>query len=222
MGEVVGGIFGYAGARRAANAQIQAANIAAQAALTGYNWLTGPGFQYVSPYLETGRGALPIVAGATDALAQLTGVQPITDPVNNAFTRYLDSTGYKFQLGQGINAISSSGAARGLLQSGGTAKALMSYGQNLASTTFNNYLQNLIATASAAQNRAALGQTATAQIGGAGSQGGVGASNALIQGGLSAANSQMAAMTNLGGAIGGGLNYLMGGYNPFAMGGGGW
>ncbi len=37
----------------------------------------------------------------------------------------------------------SSNAAKGLLNSGATLKALTKYGQNLGSTTFNNYLSQL-------------------------------------------------------------------------------
>jgi hypothetical protein len=221
MGDIVGGIFGYMGAKSAAKAQVQAAQIAAQAALTGFNWLTGPGFKYEEPYLDTGIAGLQNVQGANNAIAQLLGVQPITDQTNNAFTNYLNSTGYNFQLNQGINAINASAAAKGLLQSGGTAKALSQYGQNLASTTFGNYLQQLTNLAGSSQNQAAMGQTALAQIGGAGSMGGGNASAALLQGGLSAANSNMAAYTNLGRAIGGGINFLTsGGFG--GVGGFGW
>lgn len=220
MGDIVGGIFGAVGASQAASAQKEAAQIAAQAALTGFNWLTGPGMQYEQPYLQAGSNALPNEQNANNAVGELLGYRPLTPGTTSSFDNYLNSTGYKFQLGQGINAINSSASAKGLLQSGGTAKGLEQYGQNLASTTFNNYLQQLIAGAGASHNQATLGQTALSQIGGAGSQGGGNAASALIQGGLAAANSQTAMYGSLGNAIGGAANNFLGG--GFGGGGGGY
>ena len=222
MGDVVGGIFGAMGASKAADAQVEAARIAADAALTGYHWITGPGFQYAQPYLQTGTSALPTVSNALNAQSQLLGLSPVTDQTKQAFNNYLGSTGYQFQLNQGQNAIASSAAMKGLLNSGGTAKALEQYGQNLASTTFNNYLNQVGQTGINAQNVAGLGQTEIAQIAGAGSQGGVGASNALLQGGLSAANSRAGMWQGIGSAIGGGMNFLAsGGFGAGGFGGGG-
>lgn len=220
MGDIIGGIFGAVGANNAANAQRESAQIAATAALTGFNWLTGPGSQYTQPYLNTGTSALPMVSGANNQIAELLGVKPVTQQTTDAFNNYLGSTGYNFQLDQGNNAVNSSASAKGLLQSGGTAKALQERGQNLASTTFGNYIGQLAGLAGTAQNQAALGQTAISQIGGAGSQGGGNAANALLQGGLAAANSQANMWRNVGGAVGGGVSNFLGG-NGF-MGGGGW
>lgn len=46
--------------------------------------------------------------------------------------------GYKFRLGEGEKALQQSAAARGLLNTGGTAKDLIGYGQSFASNEFNN------------------------------------------------------------------------------------
>lgn len=56
---------------------------------------------------------------------------------------WLSSTGGKFMLDQGSKAITGNAAAKGLLNSGATAKALTGYGQNLAATQSQNYLGNL-------------------------------------------------------------------------------
>jgi hypothetical protein len=222
MGDIVGGIFGAVGANQAASAQRDAANIAAQAALTGYNYLTGPGAATQQQYIGAGTSALPNVQNANNTVAQLLGTQPLGANATNGFQNYLGSTGYNFQKQEGINAINSSASAKGLLQSGGTAKSLEQYGQNLASTTFGNYLAQLTGSASSSQNQAALGQTAISQIAGAGSQGGGNASSALIQGGLSAANSLAAGYTNAGRAVGSGINFLSsGGFGGDFSGGGG-
>jgi hypothetical protein len=46
--------------------------------------------------------------------------------------------GYQFRMDEGLKAIDRSAAARGSLNSGATLKALTNYGQNLASSEYNN------------------------------------------------------------------------------------
>lgn len=57
-----------------------------------------------------------------------------------AFDNYLNSTGYRFQMKEGQDAIATSAASRGLLNSGATAKALTKFGQGTGSKYFNDYL----------------------------------------------------------------------------------
>ena len=80
---------------------------------------------------------------ANGMAANLLGVGGDPTAANAAFQNYLGSTGYNFQLGQGQNAVASSNSAAGLLNSGSAIKGLAKYGQNLASTSFQNYLGNL-------------------------------------------------------------------------------
>lgn len=77
---------------------------------------------------------------AQNALAGLLGLNGDAAQ-GNGFQNYLNSSGYKFQLGEGQNAITSSNAAAGLLNSGSALKRLTSYGQGLA----GNYLQQYMA-----------------------------------------------------------------------------
>ena len=69
--------------------------------------------------------------------------------------------GYQFQMDQGLKALDRSASARGLLRSGRQQKALMEYGQGLASTTFGDYLNRLAAISG-------TGQTSAQSIGTAG------------------------------------------------------
>jgi hypothetical protein len=149
----------------------------------------------------------------------------------DAFDQYKGSTGYQFQLGQGMNALNSNAAAKGLLDSGGTAKALTQYGQNLASTTFNNYLTQLSGLNSAQGGTAQMGQNALGQIGTVGTASGSGAANAIIAGGNATAggisgiantigNSLGSAFNTIGGFGGGGSAYT--GNNSYPAGGGLW
>lgn len=107
-----------------------------------------------SPFISTG-------AGANNAIAALLGVGGDPAAQQNAFNTFRNSTGYQFQLDQGNNAITSSAAARGLLNSGSALKAREKYGQGLASNYFSQYLNQL---GGLTQNSLAAGNL----IGGAG------------------------------------------------------
>ena len=166
MGSLVGGIISglgsYFGAKAQASAETHAADLASQTALTGYNYLNNNAAN--QQYQANG-------AGANSAQAQLLGLSPITDATKNGFQNYLGSTGYNFQLGQGTNAIASQGAASGLLNSGGTGKALEQYGQNIGGQYFNNYLSQLGGVSQAGQaaifapaNAAGQGEGAGANV----------------------------------------------------------
>lgn len=87
------------------------------------------------PYIDRGNTA----GNALSGFLGLNGAQPQSD----AFKNYLSSTGYNFQLDQGVNAINSNKATAGLLNSGANLKALNKYGQGVASTYAGNYTNDL-------------------------------------------------------------------------------
>lgn len=60
-----------------------------------------------------------------------------------AFENYLNSTGYQFQMDQGIDAIEGSQAAKGMLRSGDTLKGITEFGQGMGRKYFENYLNRL-------------------------------------------------------------------------------
>ena len=134
MGALIGGLVSGVGSYLASRQQAKAQEQAAQTALTGYNYLRGSAEN--NQYITNG-------AAANNSQAQLLGQAPITDATKNGFTNYLGSTGYNFNLKSGSDAIASQGAASGLLNSGGTGKALIDYGQNVGQQYFNNYLSQL-------------------------------------------------------------------------------
>lgn len=84
-----------------------------------------------------------MTSGVSNALAGLLGIGGDPAAASAAFDNFRNSTGYQFQLGEGMNAITSNAATRGLLNSGATVKAAQQYGQNLASNYFSNYLSQL-------------------------------------------------------------------------------
>ena len=65
-----------------------------------------------------------------------------TQAQQDAFNNFKNSSGYNFDLQQGTNAITGSAAAKGLLNSGSTAKAISNYGQNTANNFLQQYIQN--------------------------------------------------------------------------------
>lgn len=151
-GAVAGGVIGAAGS-------IFGGSKGASDALKGYNYLTGK--NGVTGEVANGNAA-------NTAESQLLGTAPVSGQTQNGLNNYLNSTGYKFQQQQGTDAITGSAAARGLLNSGATAKALTAYGQGLAGSSFNNYLGQL-------NTQTQQGLTASGQIGAAGTQGGTAA-----------------------------------------------
>lgn len=188
MGSIIGGILGGIGSLIGGSTEKAADDKAAEQALTGYNYLTsGAGSSATSSYINNG-------ANANNTISALLGTGGDTAAAQEAYNNYLNSTGYQFQLSSGQDAINSDQAAKGLLNSGATAKALTQYGQNLASTTFNNYLSQLSGLSTA-------GQTSLGQVASAGSAGGASASQATQAGGSAQAS-------GINGALGGFGNVL--------------
>jgi len=65
------------------------------------------------------------------------------DELSDGFEGFKRKAGFDFQLGQGMRGITGTGAASGLLRSGGTGRALVDYGNNLQSGMYGNYLDRL-------------------------------------------------------------------------------
>lgn len=112
--------------------------------------------QELSGQVNNGNGANNLIAGLLgtggDPAAAASGLQA-----------FRNSAGYQSQLDTGLDAINSNAAARGLLNSGSTLKGLTRYGQELGSSFYDKYLNNLFQ-----QN--SQGLQAAGIIGGAGGQ----------------------------------------------------
>lgn len=176
MGGVVGGIAGGILGNRAANRQADATREATQQAV-----------QQVQPFRETG-------VQAQNFLAQALGLQG-GDAADQAFQNFLGNTGFQQELQAGSQAITGNAAARGLLNSGATARGLQEFGQGLAQSRFQNFLGNLGGLANQGVNAATFAGQA-------------------LQGGLTqAAGQQGAGQQQLAGGIGGALGGLLPGLN---------
>jgi hypothetical protein len=222
LGDIVGGIIGGIGSLFGSNQAASKENEAAGTALTGYNYLSGnPLIQQSQSNATTAMGnqnaalgaagqAIGGQAGTVNDISQLLTSNGTNNP---AFQNYLNSTGYNFQVGQGEQAINNNAAAKGLLNSGATAKALTSYGQGTAAQSFNNYLGQLGTTANLqGSNATALGSlagayggqvaqglTSATAVGQAGTTGGANAGQFQAQAGQSIGSGTANAFNILGG-----------------------
>ena len=168
-------IYGAVQANRAGNAQANAArDAAAQQAAANNNSLS-----MLAPWRQAGERGLNLFA---DQVAQ----------------PFQQSPGYQFTYDEAMRGVMQNQAARGLVGSGSTLRALQDRGAGLASQEYGNYMNRLAALSG-------LGQTAAGQ--GAGMmQQGIGAQNNLM---LAGAGAQASGMNQSANALMGGANNLL-------------
>jgi len=95
------------------------------------------------PYLQGAlSGNVSNGSGAGNQIADMLGLNG-GPAQNQGFSNWQNSTGYQFGLNQGMQSINGNAATNGLLNSGGTLKALDTYGQNYANTQYGNYTNQL-------------------------------------------------------------------------------
>ncbi len=223
---VIGAGASIYGANKAADAQTQAADNAANTQLDMYNTTRGD----LLPYNQAGQQALNSLKGANYYTQDI----PITDPSNIlADPNSIQSKAYDFTKTQGLKAVQNSAAARGLGSSGAALKGAASFATGLADNTYQNLwgmskdvfnMGNINNTNAfnRLQTIVSGGQNAAAQTGTAGASAATGASNAQI----GAGNAQAAGWNATGGAINTAANNV-GGYAAYkglygGNGGGGW
>jgi hypothetical protein len=177
------------GSKKAADAQKDAAKKAAktqQEALAAQTELA-------KPYVEAGK----------NALAEYQKLAPYQD---FGMAQFQADPGYQFRMSEGMKALERSAAARGLLQSGGTLKGIQQYGQNLASSEYENafsrYLTQREARMDPYRYLTGMGQAAAAgQAANVGTTGAALADIAAQRGNVQAAGT-MGAVNALAGGIG--------------------
>lgn len=131
-GSIVGGAMSSSAAKNAAKTQASTAN--QQIAANNANRAQILGLS--QPNIDRGNAASDIYAG----LLNVGG-----DPAKSAaaLSAYRNSTGYQDLLNTGLGAVNSSAYARGMGDSGATAKALQKTGQAYANQNTQQYLGNL-------------------------------------------------------------------------------
>lgn len=170
-------------------------------ALSEYDSVLDQALGAQQPYSQAGQ------AGLNELMAAL-GLGSAEENAG-ALNRFRGSPGYDFQMGEGVNALDRSAAARGGLYSGAQGMALTQFGQGLADSTFNNRLNHLAGLAGLGERTAT--NEAGMRLGVAGSRAGIrmGGLNAITgantnigqaqaTGITGAANQWTGAMNNIG------------------------
>lgn len=188
-GSIIGGAMNSGAASDAADAQVQAANKAAETQLNIYNQTRSD----LAPYLNMGTGAL-------SQLSKMLGIGTTGAPDNSQlFDALRNYPGYQFSFDEGLRALNQSGAARGLLNSGATIQNATKFGQGMAQSVLGNYLDRL-------GNIATMGGNAGAQTGNAGVATGANVGNAYMNAGSAAGAGIMGSNMAMTGGINQALN----------------
>jgi hypothetical protein len=180
-------------AEDAANAQLQGSQESVAEQRRQYD-LTRADF---APWRDAGKTALGQLGG-------LTGL-PGYDKVD-----FTASPGYQFRMDEGTKAIDRSAAARGMLRSGPTLKALDRYSQGLASDEYTNQFNRLAAISG-------IGQTATNSTAAAGAGAANNISNALTQAGQARASSYIGQANAYANGAAGVANSVNGGVSNYLL-----
>lgn len=190
------GAIGAGAAKSAAKTQVQAQEDALAQQKQMFSTVQGE----LQPFITAGTGAI----GSVQNLLGLTGTggtagTPDTTAMNNALAA---TPGYQFALNQGEQAVQSNMAAQGLASSGAAIKGAESYAEGLASTTYQQQLNNYLSLMGS-------GQQAAEALGGMGLQSQaqsnaltVGAGQSAASGTVGAANSITGALSGVAGSLG--------------------
>jgi hypothetical protein len=150
-----------------------------------------------APYRGLGESAIP-------AYQALLGIGPKGQRLSpqQISQQLTQMPGYQFQLSQGLDATKRQAAAMGLGLSGNTLQALDKYSQGLASTSYQNQLENLL-------NPIKIGQASAANQAAAASQTGANLGNIYGAQGQNQANIATGMVGGITNAIGGATNNLV-------------
>ena len=167
--------------------------------LGGLNMLLGGGMQprRVGGTTTTSPTTYRTSDGRTFASLEEAQAWANANPTGGTEYQGLQKTpGYDFQLSQGLDAVQSSAAARGMLNSGATMNAVNTFGQGLANQEYNNYLNRLSGVASNGQNAAGATAAAAGNYGGMGANALAGIGNAQSTGAIAQGNAFNSAIGN--------------------------
>lgn len=163
--DIGGAIIGANASKNAANTQAAAANHAAdlesQASANALDFQKqqyNTSQQQQAPWLQAGQTALGQLSSGTAPGGSLVTPYGQSFSAPTGLTEQNDP-GYQARLQLGTDAIQKSAAARGSVVTGGTAKALDSFGQDYASNEYNNVYNRALGTYDTNFNAYNLGQT---------------------------------------------------------------
>jgi hypothetical protein len=160
----------------------------------GVQGMAGGGGQIADP---PQTGSKPISPGSTPSMASGGGAGPTQanvsptrtqDPAQSINQWLTQLPGYQFQLQQGTQAVENSAAARGMQLSSNDMHAIDQFGQGLAGTTFNQWLDRLNNLSTQGANAATGNATNIMQTSGMIGNNMIGAGNALAAGQVATGN----------------------------------
>lgn len=226
VGSVISGSMSAKAAKGAADTQAAAANRAADMSMAQYQQTRAD----LTPYRESGATGLRLMQeaiyggdGGVPNLLVAQGFAPAPGGFGAKMTfdptqAQLEQTpGYQFLRDQGLQAVQSSAAARGLGVSGEAMKGAARFAEGLAGTTLGQqqqiFQQNLQNVMNPLQALTGIGQSATNQTGNFGQT----ATSQAAQAGMSGAASQAAGIVGSANAYGGIVNSVAGAPANFLM-----
>lgn len=163
----------------------------------------------LDPFIKRGNAA-------GDRISALLNLGGDTAGAEDAFQKYLDSSGYKFQVSQGVNAVQQGAVSKGLLKSGAAIKGLDAFGQGIGSSYFEKYLSSL-------SGEEGKGLTGASALAGVGQSYGNSVANITTNAAEDSANSKLINARNISDLLGG-VSSLAGrqlGTSSYGGGGGG-
>ncbi len=185
VGSIGSGLLGLFGADSAAKQQKNAANQALQLEQNQFAQTRSD----LAPYRDAGG------AGINQLLALL-GLGP--GGAGGQQTALAGTPGYQFTLDQGMQGLQNSLAARGGAMGGNALKAIMGYGQGLASTNFQQAVGDASGLAGIGENAAAATGTFGANAANAGAGLITGAGNAGAAGTMGGVNALAGGLGGIG------------------------
>lgn len=208
---LVGGLFGASSSKKAAKAQLQADQLAAQTQMRMFDTANAN----MAPWRTQGQTALSALMGGMGIGPEVAG-----GPASGSLTKSFDAQdlaqwqdpGYKFRLDQGLGALQNSQAATSGLVSGNALRSIMDYGQNAASQEYQNAFDRYTTNQNNIYNRlsniSGLGENAAANTGNMAINTGQSVGSTQMAGGAA----QAAGYMGQANAISGAVNNAVGGY----------
>jgi hypothetical protein len=173
---VGGALIGSASSRQAASQQADAADRATAAQQAAAEQQRAD----LAPWRNTGELA-------NNKISQMLGLTG-----SSSFTS--DDPSYAFRFSEGQKAVDNGAASRGMSLSGGALKALSKYGQDMASTEYNNSFNRYKSVSDSGQSAAAGQGAASANLGNSTANNLMEAGNAQAAGTMGTANAWSSAI----------------------------
>lgn len=218
VGSVAAGYMASQGAQNAAQTQANAAQYVSKQQLAAGKTASAQDLAQMqgidsnfSPYLQMGQAGSADLANNMNAL---------TAPFNPTMQQLANTSGYQFQLQQGLESVQNGFTAQGLGVSGAAMKGAAQYANGLASSDWQNYANNYYTGQNNAYNKmmglTQLGAQAASAEGGLNAQLTGMANNALLGQVNQASNTQLSGAAALGAGQIGSANAYAGMANNLA------